>query len=74
MTCDNVRRHGEGKVLHADVAEDDGRNNGIVETHADVALERTVLRSEGLCAGMKLGLAKCGHGGIADGGGGDADG
>jgi hypothetical protein len=56
------------------VAEDDGRNNGIVITHADVALELDVLLSESLCAGVELGLAEGGHGVIADGGGGDTDG
>ena len=58
----------------AHVAEDDGRNDGIVIAHADVALELDVLLSESLCAGVELGLAEGGHGGIADGGGGDTDG
>ena len=56
------------------VAEDDGGNDGIVITHADVALELDVLLSESLCAGVELGLAEGGHGVIADCGGGDTDG
>lgn len=73
MTCDHVRRHGGGKVCRAHVAEDDRRNNGIMVTHANEALELAVLVSKGLCAGMKLRLAECGHGSIADSGGGDTD-
>jgi len=61
-------------VRSTHVAEDDGRHDGIVVTHADVALELAVLLPEGLCASVKLGLAERRHGGIADGGGGDANG
>ena len=61
------------QVRNTYVAENDRRDDGIVVAHADVTLELTVLVSEGLCAGVKLGLAECGHGNIADGGGGDTD-
>lgn len=72
MTCDSVRNE-EGPMGRAHVAEDDGRNDGIVVTHTDVALELTILLSEVLCAGVELGLAEGRHGGIADSSGGDTD-
>lgn len=74
MTCASVRQVERGRWGKTHVAEDDGRHDGIVVTHTDIALELAVLPSEGLCAGVKLGLAEGGNGGIADGGGGDTDG
>ena len=73
MTYDVVRQAERGVIGKTYVSEDDGRNNGIVVTHADVTLELAVPLSEGCCAGMEFGLAECGHGGIADGGGGNTD-
>lgn len=74
MTCDHFRQRGDGGVRKTHVSEDDRRNDGIVVTHADIALGLAVLLSEGLCAGPQLGLAERGHGDIADGGGGNTDG
>lgn len=74
MTCDSFRKRGGGGVRKTHVSQDDRRNNGIVVTHANVALELAVLLSEGLCAGVELGLAERGDGGIANGGSRYADG
>lgn len=74
MTYSSFRQRRDGGVRKTHVSENDGRDDGIMVTHTDIVLELAILFPEGLCAGVKLGLAEGRHGSIADGGGRDTDG